>query len=65
MIYTITLNTYQVITKDEILPSLLASDSHRGGGIAIVYEQDEILGWNTNSIHPVSTELRGGAKDAG
>ena len=27
----ITMNSYQVISENEILPSLLASDSHRGG----------------------------------
>ena len=30
-VISITMNTYQVISEDEILPSLLASDSHRGG----------------------------------
>ena len=28
----ITMNTYQTVSEDEIAPSLLASDSHRGGG---------------------------------
>ena len=38
-IITVTMNTYQVINDDEIIPSLLASDSHRGGGIAIVISE--------------------------
>ncbi len=38
-IISITMNTYQVINDDEIIPSLLASDSHRGGGIAIVISE--------------------------
>ena len=33
-IISITMNTYQVVSEDEILPSLLASDAHRGGGTA-------------------------------
>ena len=30
-VISITMNTYQVVNEDEIIPSLLASDSHRGG----------------------------------
>ena len=35
----ITMNTYQVVSEDEIAPSLLASDSHRGGGYCVVYRK--------------------------
>ena len=35
-VVTITANTYQMINEDEIVPSLLASDWKRGGGIAVV-----------------------------
>ena len=31
-VISITMNTYQTVSEDEIAPSLLASDSHRGGG---------------------------------
>lgn len=30
-VLTITMNTYQVISEDETIPPILASDSHRGG----------------------------------
>lgn len=30
-IVSITMNTYQVVSDDGVIPSLLASDSHRGG----------------------------------
>ncbi len=30
------MNTYQVVTSDETIPPILSSDSHRGGGIAIM-----------------------------
>ncbi len=40
-VISITMNTYQVINEDEIIPSLLASDSHRGGGIAIVISKSD------------------------
>ena len=40
-VISITMNTYQVINEDEIIPSLLASDSHRGGGIAIVISESD------------------------
>ena len=35
----ITMNTYQTVSEDEIAPSLLASDSHRGGGYCVVYRK--------------------------
>ena len=38
-VITITMNTYQAVNDDGIIPSLLASDSHRGGGIAIVISE--------------------------
>ena len=31
-VISITMNTYHVVSENEILPSLLASDSHRVGG---------------------------------
>ena len=46
-VISITMNTYQVINEDEIIPSLLASDSHRGGGIAIAISNE--LGRHTDS----------------
>lgn len=39
----ITMNTYQVVSEDEIAPSLLASDSHRGGG-GTAWSLDEKMG---------------------
>ena len=36
MVLTITMNSYQVVTEDGTIPTILSSDSHRGGGIAIV-----------------------------
>ena len=33
-VISITMNTYQVISEDGILPPLLSSDSRRGGGTA-------------------------------
>lgn len=37
----ITMNTYQSISEDEIAPSLLASDSHRGGGYCVVIRRED------------------------
>lgn len=37
-VVSITMNTYQVVSENEILPSLLASDSHRGG-YCVVYRK--------------------------
>lgn len=53
------MNTYQVVSENEILPSLLASDSHRGGGIAIVIYE---LGWHTDSSDIDSEQCRGGQR---
>lgn len=38
-VITITMNTYQMVNEDEIIPSLLASDSNRGGGIEVVISE--------------------------
>lgn len=39
---TITTNSYQVITLgDEPIAPLLSSDSHRGGGLAVIVEVDD------------------------
>lgn len=35
------MNTYQTVNEDEIIPSLLASDCHRGGGIAVVISDSD------------------------
>lgn len=40
-VVSITMNTYQVVSENEILPSLLASDSHRGGVLRGVSETDK------------------------
>lgn len=40
-VITITMNSYQVVTEDEVVPSILASDSHRGGGLAIVISESD------------------------
>ena len=37
----ITMNIYQVVSEDEIAPSLLASDSHRGGGYCVVIRRED------------------------
>lgn len=39
---TITTNSYQVITLgDEPIAPILSSDSHRGGGLAVIIEVDD------------------------